>query len=604
MTIYFRQIQHLLPRTKTWALPFGSTIRKFFNGIADGLSEPARDFIDGVWAEIFPETTNELVEWEQELGCWGGGTDAERRLALAAEWQATGGQSPRYLQDIIQAAGFDVYYHGWWDPVGEVVRDPHDYTESANSGTEQCHGTKDSIQDQCADVDTDDPPRCDFFLANTIYYIVNESLNRMAPPPLPDDEDLYRNFIYFGGEEFGTYALVPEERLIELRRLMLKISPGNMWIVSLVTPGPAAFGNCVAWWNLGATPYEVSYDLGVGQRLTNGGFESGYTGWTDVSSPLKSLETSDPYEGAQNLRIAYDGTTNPGVYQGHAGAGVTLYLTAGLRNVDATASRLVDGGAGLIASVAGVSWEPISVVWTAVANTLVVQTQASAAGSAEHDAVSLFECPHATKFENLANVGVNQLVQATTGYAGVTAPVWGGAGGLTAGLTDETDDFWTADGLASVFTGIDAEWSIGLSFQVADTPTVKTILGCGNSGNDQPTIRFYSDGVNFSVQKRDDAAVNKAVVVAARDGDRHYIVIVNHGTTVDVWLDGVRVVTAGDVDVGACTLDQCTVGAHRRVGLMHFAGCPYRDLLVYDEAISDANAVNLNIWLAARSPLS
>lgn len=231
-----RIIKHLLPRTKTWSLPFGSTIRKFFQALADGLVEQAVDFIDGVWEQHFPETTDELTEWELEFGCWGSGTDAQRRLSLAAEWQATGGQSPYYLQTVLQAAGFDVYYHGWW--TGSAVRDPHDYTESAYSGTEQCHGTKDSVQDQCADVDTDNPPRCDFFLANDVKYIVNESLNRMAPPPLPDDPNRYRHFIYWCGETFGTNAVVPDDRLLELKRLLLKICPAHLWLVLLTEPPP------------------------------------------------------------------------------------------------------------------------------------------------------------------------------------------------------------------------------------------------------------------------------------------------------------------------------------------------------------------------------
>lgn len=235
MSLSLRLIQHLLPRTKTWSLPYGSTIRKYCQGLADGLVDPAREFIDGVWDQMWPATTDELAEWEQELGCLGAGTVAQRRLSLAAELRATGGQSGYYIQSIVQAAGFDVYFHGWWDPVGAAVRDPNNYTETAHSGTDQCHGTIDTIQDQCADVDTDTPPRCDFFLANDVHYVVNESLSRLAPPPLPTDTSLYRKFIYWCGEEFGTYAVVDADRILELRRLLLKLCPGESWLIILVT---------------------------------------------------------------------------------------------------------------------------------------------------------------------------------------------------------------------------------------------------------------------------------------------------------------------------------------------------------------------------------
>ena len=46
-------------------------------------------------------------------------TEQERRDRLDASWKATGGQSPRYIQDTLQAAGFDVYVHEWWIPGSE-----------------------------------------------------------------------------------------------------------------------------------------------------------------------------------------------------------------------------------------------------------------------------------------------------------------------------------------------------------------------------------------------------------------------------------------------------------------------------------------------------
>jgi hypothetical protein len=234
MSVFFRQFQHLLPRAKAWTLTPEKTLRAYFEGLGNGLSQPLKTFVDGVWEQVFPATTDELDEWEQELGCYGSGSDAQRRLSLAAEWQATGGQSPRYLEDIVQAAGFEVWYHGWWS--GAAVRDPTSYTDSAQIGTEQCWGTQDSTQDQCADSDSDSPPRCDAFLVNDVKYMVNLHLNMEAPPPLPTDTDRYRYFIYWCGETFGDDAVVPNERLLELRRLLLRICPAHLWIILLTVP--------------------------------------------------------------------------------------------------------------------------------------------------------------------------------------------------------------------------------------------------------------------------------------------------------------------------------------------------------------------------------
>jgi hypothetical protein len=236
MSLFLRQFEHLLPRSKVWTLTPAKVLRSYFEGLANGLSQPLRAFVDGVWEQVFPDTTDELAEWEQELGCYGSGTEAQRRLSLAAEWQTTGGQSPRYLQDVVQAAGFAVYYHGWWS--GSAVRDPHTYTDSVEIGTEQCWGTKDSTQDQCAPTTGDSPPRCDAFVVNDVKYLVNETLNMRAPPPLPTDSEKYRYFIYWGGETFGTNAVVPDDRLLELKRLLLKICPAHAWIVLLTEPPP------------------------------------------------------------------------------------------------------------------------------------------------------------------------------------------------------------------------------------------------------------------------------------------------------------------------------------------------------------------------------
>ena len=235
MSVFLRLFQHLLPRAKAWTLTPDKVLRSYFEGLANGLSGPLRTFVDGVWEQIFPDTTDELVEWEQELGCYGSGTETQRRLSLAAEWQATGGQSPRYLQDVVQAAGFAVYFHSWWS--GTAVRDPHNYTDSAEIGSAQCWGTQDTTQDQCTAL-TDNPPRCDAFLQNDVHYLVNESLNMLPPPPLPTDSEKYPFFIYWCGETFPNNAVVPDDRLLELKRLLLKICPAHLWLVLLTEPPP------------------------------------------------------------------------------------------------------------------------------------------------------------------------------------------------------------------------------------------------------------------------------------------------------------------------------------------------------------------------------
>jgi uncharacterized protein YmfQ (DUF2313 family) len=233
MSVFFRIFQHLLPRSRAWSLVTDKTLRRFFEGLAAGAAAPARAAVDSVWLELLPETTTELIEWEQQFGLWGSGTEAQRRAALSAAWSATGGQSPRYLQDTVQAAGFDLYIHGWRAP-DDSVRNPHNHTTHPLLGTVQCDDDT-AAQSQCGDAEA----QCDRFLVGDPGYLVNELLNYEAPPPIPADPLTWRHFVYWGGETFDTPAVVPDSRLLELKRLLLKLCPAHLWIVLQTTSGTA-----------------------------------------------------------------------------------------------------------------------------------------------------------------------------------------------------------------------------------------------------------------------------------------------------------------------------------------------------------------------------
>lgn len=107
---FFRQFQHLLPDGKAWRITVDKTLRRFFEGLTNAPSD-SRDYVDDVYDDTFPATTRELPQWEKQFGIIAGSTDAIRRANIAAEWAATGGQSPAYIQSILQLAGFNVFVH-------------------------------------------------------------------------------------------------------------------------------------------------------------------------------------------------------------------------------------------------------------------------------------------------------------------------------------------------------------------------------------------------------------------------------------------------------------------------------------------------------------
>jgi len=249
---FFSLFQHLLPRGQVWRLSAASALRRFFLGLSEQ-PQATRDYIDKVYLDLFPgtarsatdtsialeERSGALEEWERQFGLAPADLadfDA-RRAAVAAEWQAAGGQSPGYIQGILQAAGFNVFVYEWWSSGPPyVARDPRSYTTQPLIGLYQCEGDAfggvGGSQPQCSSLATQ--PQCNGFLANDPHYLVNLDLTRRPPPPVPDDPSKWPYFIYIGGETFPDHAVVDITRRAEFERLLLKLRPTHNWIVTLI----------------------------------------------------------------------------------------------------------------------------------------------------------------------------------------------------------------------------------------------------------------------------------------------------------------------------------------------------------------------------------
>ena len=224
---FSRILGHLLPSGRAWKLAAEKLLTRLIDGLAGG-PEDARVFIDEVFEDLWPDTTRELPVWELQFGLPGTGTELERRSRLTAAWRATGGQSPRYLQDVLQAAGFDVYLHEWWSSGPPwVARDPRSYTDQPLIGTTQ-HGEPLA---QCGEPSATH----NAFLANDPGYLVNLDLTRRAPAPVPEDPDTWPYFLYVGGETFPDRAEVLASRRAEFEELLLRLFPAQQWLVTRVT---------------------------------------------------------------------------------------------------------------------------------------------------------------------------------------------------------------------------------------------------------------------------------------------------------------------------------------------------------------------------------
>lgn len=223
----FQRFKHLVPDSEAWRLYPGKTLTKLFMGLS-GCFDDAQTFIDDVYLDLFPATTRQISEWEHQFGIQPNPLEAVRRAALAAEWAAQGGQSPGYIQGVLQTAGFDVYVHDWWSsgPNPYVARNPLDYTLFPLIGTVQCGEPLALCGEPLAE--------CNNVLVNDPLYLVNKDLTERAPPPIPNDPTKWPFFLYVGGETFGELAPIPLSRKAEFHRLLLKLRPTQLWVVTLV----------------------------------------------------------------------------------------------------------------------------------------------------------------------------------------------------------------------------------------------------------------------------------------------------------------------------------------------------------------------------------
>lgn len=260
--MFFDVINHLLPNAKAWTLTQSKNLRALFEGLAP-FNDDIQQYFDEIYLDLFPATTRELDAWEKQWCLPSNITDdAERRARLDAVWKALGGQSPRYIQDTLRDAGFDVYVHEWWeepltDPV--TVRNPLTYLDDGTAGAQYLmnDGTENAQDGDTISQDGSTAALPGFPLVNC--QLVPQTFDALSDGEesmqdgdavamdglggigyidrqyiIPTDSDLWPFFIYIGGETFPDIASVPSSRRNEFETLCLKICPAQNWLGMLV----------------------------------------------------------------------------------------------------------------------------------------------------------------------------------------------------------------------------------------------------------------------------------------------------------------------------------------------------------------------------------
>ena len=263
--------KHLLPHAKAWRLVIDRALRQLFVGLSDA-PQDAQDYQDGVWFDYRPQETTKLELWEDQFALMRSGlTEQERRDRLDGTWKALGGQSPRYIQDTLQAAGFPVFVHEWWVPSVEhptggsvnndvvpVVRNPllvlnigeiifvtecGEALAECGEALAECGETTDPVGYPLVNKITASVRNLTVLCGEAVAEC-GEALAecgefdgftvQQREYDIPVDEDLWPFFVYIGDSTFPDTATIPAGRRDEFEALCLKICPTEQWLGILV----------------------------------------------------------------------------------------------------------------------------------------------------------------------------------------------------------------------------------------------------------------------------------------------------------------------------------------------------------------------------------
>lgn len=236
--IFFRQLRHLLPRAKAWSLTIDKQLRQFFDGLSI-LGSDFKVFVDDVYDDLFPNTTRELDAWEAQFGLTDpvGLTTQQRRDRIDAAWKEKDGQSPRFIQDALQAAGFNVFLHFWFVPGTEpavdvkacaTARDPADFVAEGNFLVNKIIVTSPLFLAVCGEAGA----QC----GEADIQCGNFRVLKDVPTvfPAPTDPAKFPYVLYIGAETFPGSAQLDITRRQEFEALLLQICPAQQWLGLLV----------------------------------------------------------------------------------------------------------------------------------------------------------------------------------------------------------------------------------------------------------------------------------------------------------------------------------------------------------------------------------
>lgn len=217
----------LLPDSPSWDLTNESPLKKFTRAIA-APSEAIREHLASSVLDLFPAYTSKLHDWSVQFGSLEDYDSDE----LLAQFRATGGQDPKYLQDTLRGLGVDVYVHECWDKSTSpsTLRNPMPYIDNSYVLVNDLTSVERNYLHQFGDGTE--------FGAGAQFGAYDGHYLQRKRYPCPDVENEYPVYWYVCGETWPNQASIPASKLEKLIRMIFRIKPMQTRVILRTTTYP------------------------------------------------------------------------------------------------------------------------------------------------------------------------------------------------------------------------------------------------------------------------------------------------------------------------------------------------------------------------------
>jgi hypothetical protein len=221
---FVKVFDRLLPRSKVWNLVFDRPLRQFFQGLAS-LPLAIYDHAASIFLDNFPNSAARRNDMSIQFGF----PYLLTQSTLEAEFKQTGGQTPKYFQDMLHAAGFpDCFVHEWPVPNTDPVeaRDPIALVSTSQVLVNDIGHIEPDYLFQFGDEDSQ------FEAGGGVYFGGYSGYMQLDKAyPCPDIESEYPNYFYVCGATWPDFATIPYGTMRRLKKLIYKLKPMNLRVI-------------------------------------------------------------------------------------------------------------------------------------------------------------------------------------------------------------------------------------------------------------------------------------------------------------------------------------------------------------------------------------